>query len=54
MTPGVTIAIPEGVKHWHGAAADSWFQHLTYHTEVREGNYTEWLEAVSEQQYGSL
>ena len=54
MTPGVIIAIPEGVKHWHGAAADSWFQHLTYHTEVREGNYTEWLEAVSEQQYGSL
>ena len=23
-----TLEIPEGVKHWHGAAKDSWFQHL--------------------------
>jgi 4-carboxymuconolactone decarboxylase len=29
MTPGSVIAIPAEVKHWHGAAKDSWFQHLT-------------------------
>ena len=31
MTPGTVIAIPAEVKHWHGAAKDSWFQHLTYY-----------------------
>ncbi|MBQ2235855.1 MAG: carboxymuconolactone decarboxylase family protein, partial [Muribaculaceae bacterium] len=29
MTPGTIIAVPAEVKHWHGAAKDSWFQHLT-------------------------
>lgn len=28
MTPGSVINIPAGVKHWHGAAPDSWFSHL--------------------------
>ena len=51
LKPGVVIAIPEGVKHWHGAAADSWMQHLTYHADAKPGNSTEWLEEVSEEQY---
>ena len=54
MVPGTVIAIPEGVKHWHGAAADSWFQHLTYHTDVKEGASNEWLEPVSDEHYGNL
>ena len=54
LKPGVTIAVPEGVKHWHGAAADSWMQHLTYHTDVRPGNNTEWLEAVDDSTYFSV
>ena len=37
LEPGVIIEIPEGVKHWHGAAKDSWMQHLTYHKDVQEG-----------------
>ena len=37
MTPGTVIAIPAEVKHWHGAQKDSWFQHLTYHKDVKEG-----------------
>ncbi len=28
MTPGTVINIPANVKHWHGAADDSWFSHL--------------------------
>lgn len=51
LKPGVVIAIPEGVKHWHGAAADSWMQHLTYHADAKPGNSTEWLEEVSKEQY---
>ena len=26
--PGDVVNIPVGVKHWHGAAPDSWFSHL--------------------------
>ena len=44
----------EDVKHRHGAAADSWMQHLTYHANVLPGNSNEWLEAVDDKQYGKL
>ena len=54
MTPGTIIEIPEGVKHWHGAAKDSWFQHLTYHKDIQEGASNEWLEPVSEEDYSKL
>ena len=54
LEPGVIISIPEGVKHWHGAAADSWFQHLTYHADAKPGNSTEWLEPVSDEAYSAL
>lgn len=54
LTPGTIIEIPEGVKHWHGAAADSWMQHLAIHTREQEGANNEWLEPVSEEQYSAL
>lgn len=54
LTPGTVIAIPEGVKHWHGAAADSWIQHLAIHTQEQPGATNEWLEPVSDTQYNSL
>ena len=54
MTPGTIIAVPAEVKHWHGAAADSWFQHITYHKDVQEGASNEWLEPVTDDIYNSL
>ena len=54
MTPGTVIAIPAEAKHWHGAASDSWFQHLTYHKDVQEGASNEWLEPVTDEWYGQL
>ena len=54
MTPGTVIAIPAEAKHWHGAARDSWFQHLTYHTNVEEGASNEWLEPVTDDIYNKL
>lgn len=54
MVPGTVIAIPAETKHWHGAAADSWFQHLTYHTAVQKGSSNEWLEPVSDEQYNNV
>ena len=54
LTQGTVIAIPEGVKHWHGAAADSWMQHLAIHTQEQPGATNEWLEPVSDTQYNSV
>ncbi len=54
MTVGTVIAIPAETKHWHGAAKDSWFQHLTYTTMVGENASNEWLEPVSDEEYNKL
>ncbi len=53
MTPGTVINIPANVKHWHGAAPDSWFSHIAVEVPG-EGTGTEWLEAVSDEDYGKL
>ena len=54
MREGSVIAIPAEVKHWHGAARDSWFQHLAYMTRVEEGASKEWLEPVGDDVYDRL
>ena len=53
MKPGDCINIPVGVKHWHGAAPDSWFSHLAVEVPGENGS-NEWLEAVDDEQYGVL
>ncbi|MCM1536879.1 MAG: carboxymuconolactone decarboxylase family protein [bacterium] len=53
MTPGTIITIPEGVKHWHGAASDSWFSHLVFEIPGTDAS-NEWLEPVSDADYGKL
>ncbi len=53
ILPGTVIHIPANVKHWHGAAKDSWFAHLAFSVP---GYNTEniWLEPVTDEQYNCL
>ncbi len=53
MLPGDVINIPPGVKHWHGAAKDSWFSHLAVEVPAVNGS-NEWLEPVSDEDYSLL
>lgn len=53
LRPGDTVNIPAGMKHWHGAAKDSWFQHLAIEVPGTDGR-TEWCEPVDDEQYGKL
>lgn len=53
MKPGDCINIPAGVKHWHGAAPASWFSHLAVEVPGTETS-NEWLEPVTDEQYGKL
>ena len=50
MTPGTVINIPAEVKHWHGAAPDSWFSHLAMEIEG-EDTSNEWCESISKEDY---
>lgn len=53
MLPGDVIHIPANVKHWHGAAADSWFAHLAFEIPG-ENTSNEWLEPVTDEYYNKL
>ncbi|MGN1221264.1 MAG: carboxymuconolactone decarboxylase family protein [Candidatus Cryptobacteroides sp.] len=50
ILPGDVINIPAGVKHWHGAAENSWFSHLAVEVPGEETT-NEWLETVSDADY---
>ena len=50
MKAGDCVNIPAGVKHWHGAAPDSWFSHLAVEVPAEEGS-NQWLEKVSDEEY---
>ena len=53
LKPGDVVNIPEGVKHWHGAAQNEWFQHLSIGVPG-ENSSTEWLEPVAAEDYNKL
>lgn len=53
ILPDTVIHIPANVKHWHGAATDSWFSHLAFELPG-ENNSTEWLEPVTDNEYNNL
>ena len=50
LRPGDVVNIPAGVKHWHGAAPDSWFSHLAVEVPGDETS-NEWLETVDNTVY---
>ena len=53
ILPGTVINIPANVKHWHGAAKDSWFAHLAFGVPGEETENV-WLEPVSDEEYNKL
>jgi quercetin dioxygenase-like cupin family protein len=52
LSTGDTIVIPAGEKHWHGASATTVMNHLAIQP-LKNGNSTEWMEYVSDQQYSA-
>lgn len=53
LKEGDVVNIPAGVKHWHGAARDSFFAHIAIAVPA-EGAKNEWLEEVSDAEYSKL
>lgn len=50
---GDIVKIQPDVKHWHGAAPDSWFVHIGISTNPQKGD-AEWLEPVTDEEYNNL
>ena len=53
LHPGDVVNIPAEVKHWHGAAKDSWFIHIAIEVPGEDSS-NEWQEPVDDEEYGKL
>jgi quercetin dioxygenase-like cupin family protein len=49
LKSGDVVVTHDGVKHWHGASQDSWFEHLA----ITAGK-PEWLDPVTDDQYQAV
>ncbi len=47
------VHIPANVKHWHGAAADSWMSHVAFEAPGTDCA-NEWCEPVTDVEYDVL
>jgi quercetin dioxygenase-like cupin family protein len=52
ISPGDVIWFPPGEKHWHGATPTTAMTHIAIQ-EQQDGKTVEWLEKVSDEQYGA-
>lgn len=50
LRQGDVVRIAPDVEHWHGAAPQSWFVHISVETNVPHNQVT-WLEPVTDQEY---
>lgn len=53
LHPGDVVNIPPEVKHWHGAATNSWFAHIAIEVPA-DGASNEWLKPVETEEYNKL
>ncbi|CAN5809469.1 cupin domain-containing protein [soil metagenome] len=51
IRPGDVVWIPPGEKHWHGAAPTTSVTHIAL-VETLEGKSADWMEQVTDEQYG--
>ena len=50
---GDVVWIPPGAKHWHGGTANTSMTHIAIQEQL-DGETVEWIEKVSDEQYGNL
>jgi quercetin dioxygenase-like cupin family protein len=50
--PGDVVWFPPGEKHWHGASPATAMTHIAIQERL-DGKAVEWLEKVSDEQYGA-
>lgn len=53
IRPGDVVWCPPGVKHWHGATPHAAMTHLAVTGNTADGKNVNWMEKVSDAQYGA-
>ena len=53
LLPGDSVTIAPGEKHWHGAAPDQLFTHLSIQAADERGGQATWLEQVTDEEYAN-
>jgi quercetin dioxygenase-like cupin family protein len=53
IRPGDVISFAPGEKHWHGAAPTTAMTHIAIQERL-DGKTVDWLEKVSDEQYGHM
>lgn len=53
VSAGDTVCFAPGEKHWHGAAPDSFMIHIAINPASSSDGGTEWMEPVSDEEYGA-
>lgn len=51
VRPGDVVYFEPGEKHWHGASATTAMSHIAIQEKL-DGNAVEWMEHVTDEQYG--
>ena len=51
LRKGDVVRCPPDIEHWHGASPETAMTHLAIQ-EVQDGNAVDWLEQVTDEQYG--
>lgn len=51
LKKGDIVLIAPDVEHWHGAAPDSWFVHISLETNAHKNGSTTWLDPVTDKEY---
>jgi quercetin dioxygenase-like cupin family protein len=50
---GDTVCFAPGERHWHGAAPDSFMVHVAVNPAANSAGDTEWMEPVTDEEYGA-
>src|SRR5437868_11738635 len=52
IRPGDVVSIPPNTRHWHGAAPATAMSHIAIQ-EALDGNPVDWLDPVTDEEYGA-
>ena len=52
IRPGDVVWCPQGEKHWHGVSPNTAMTHIAIQ-ETLDGSPVDWMEKVSDKQYGT-
>ena len=54
LSPGDSVTIAPGERHWHGAGPDQVFAHISMQGATADGTTADWSDPVTDEEYGQV